>query len=45
MADINLYVLLYFANWVKVKPKEEHTNLIRWKELVSKRESAKVFEN
>ena len=45
MADINLYVLLYFANWVKVKPKKEHTNLIRWKELVSKRESAKVFEN
>ena len=43
MADINLYVLLYFANWVKVKPKEEHTNLIRWKELVSKRESAKSF--
>ena len=44
MADINLYVLLYFANWVKVKPTEEHSGLIRWKELIDKRESTKVFE-
>jgi len=44
MADINLYVLLYFANWVKVKPTEEQSGLIRWKELIDKRESTKVFE-
>jgi len=44
MADINLYVMLYFANWVKVQPSEEHTNLLRWKDLISKRESINVFE-
>jgi glutathione S-transferase len=45
MADINLYVFLDFASWVKVIPTENHKNLTNWKEIVSKRESAKVFEN
>ena len=45
MADINLYVLLYFANWVKVRPTDEHTDLLRWKDLIDTRESTKVFEN
>ena len=45
MADINLYVLLDFASWIKVLPSNEHTNLIKWKDMVSTRESAKVFES
>ncbi len=45
MADINLYVFLDFASWVKVIPSENHKSLIKWKELVSTRESAKVFES
>ena len=45
MADINLFVLLNFASWVKVIPTENHINLISWKESVSTRESAKVFES
>ncbi|PPR16492.1 MAG: hypothetical protein CFH33_00635 [Alphaproteobacteria bacterium MarineAlpha9_Bin3] len=45
MADINLYVFLDFASWIKVIPNDEHQNLLKWKELVSKRESAKVFES
>ncbi len=45
MADINLYVFLDFASWVKVIPNENHKNIIKWKELVSSRESTKVFEN
>lgn len=45
MADINLYVFLDFASWVKVIPNDDHKNLIKWRELVSKRESAKVFES
>ena len=45
MADINLYVFLDFASWVKVKPTDEHTDLLRWKDLIDTRESSKVFEN
>ncbi len=45
MADINLYVFLDFASWVKVIPNDDHKNLLKWKESVSKRESAKVFES
>jgi len=45
MADINLFVLLDFASWIKVIPNDDHVNLIKWKEEVSSRESAKVFEN
>lgn len=45
MADINLFVLLNFASWIKVIPTDAHVNLIRWKEVVSARESAKVFES
>ena len=45
MADINLFVLLNFASWVKVIPTENHENLITWKESVNTRESAKVFES
>ena len=45
MADINLFVLLDFASWIKVIPNDNHVNLIKWKEEVSSRESAKVFEN
>ena len=45
MADINLFVLLDFASWIKVTPTNNHVNLIKWKEVVSSRESAKVFEN
>jgi len=45
MADINLFVLLNFASWIKVIPTDDHVNLIRWKEVVSARESAKVFES
>jgi len=45
MADINLYVFLDFASWVKVITNDDHKNLLKWKESVSKRESAKVFES
>ena len=45
MSDINLYVFLDFASWVKVKPTDEHTDLLRWKDLIDTRESSKVFEN
>ena len=45
MADINLYVFLDFASWVKVIPSENHKSLLKWKEIVSKRDSAKVFES
>jgi len=45
IADINLFVLLDFASWIKVIPNDDHVNLIKWKEEVSSRESAKVFEN
>ena len=45
MADINLYVFLDFASWVKVKPTDEHTDLLKWKDLIDTRESSKVFEN
>ncbi len=45
MADINLFVLLNFASWIKVIPTDDHVNLIRWKEVVNARESAKVFES
>mgnify|MGYP003975022881 FL=1 len=45
MADINLFVLLDFASWIKVIPNDNHVNLIKSKEVVSSRESAKVFEN
>jgi len=45
MADINLYVFLDFASWIKVIPNDEHQHLLKWKELVSQRESAKVFES
>ena len=45
MADINLYVFLDFASWVKVVPKEEHQSLINWKNLISERDCAKVFKS
>ena len=45
MADINLYVFLDFASWVKVIPTEDHKSLIKWKEVISKRKCAKVFES
>ena len=45
MADINLFVLLDFASWIKDIPTEDHGSLIKWKELVSSRESAKIFES
>ena len=45
MADINLYVFLDFASWVKVIPTDEHTDLLRWKDLIDTRESSKVFES
>ena len=45
MADINLYVFLDFASWIKVIPNDDHKNLLKWKESISKRESAKVFES
>ncbi|MAC41888.1 MAG: glutathione S-transferase [Pelagibacterales bacterium] len=44
MADINLYVFLDFASWVKVIPNDNHKYLLRWKEMIGKRDSAKVFE-
>jgi glutathione S-transferase len=44
MADINLYVFLDFASWVKVIPNDSHKDLLRWKEMIAKRDSAKVFE-
>ena len=45
MADINLYVFLDFASWVKVIPTEDHKSLIKWKEVISTRKCAKVFES
>ena len=45
MADINLYVFLDFASWVKVVPKEEHQCLINWRNLISERDCARVFES
>ena len=45
MADINLYVFLDFASWVKVIPTEDHQSLIKWKEVINERECAKVFQS
>lgn len=42
LADITALVIVDFAQWVKIQPTEQHTNLNRWREAVSARPSAKA---
>lgn len=42
LADITALVVIDFARWVKFKPAETHTNLLRWHAAVSARPSAKA---
>ena len=42
LADINAYVCVEFAGWVKVPIKEQHTHLQRWFEAVGDRPSASM---
>ncbi len=42
LADISGLVVVDFAKWVKVEPKEEHENIRRWYAAVAARPSAKA---
>lgn len=42
VADITLLCTLDFARVMKIKLQDKHTNLQRWYELVSNRDSAKA---
>ena len=40
IADISFYILLYFADWISVKPSLKQINIRRWIKLIEKRKSA-----
>ena len=42
VADISALIVVDFAKWVKVEPKETHENIRRWHAAVSARPSAKA---
>lgn len=39
MADITLYAVIYFINWMKIQPGEQHPHLMEWHQRVSSRPS------
>jgi len=42
IADITAFVTLEFAKWIKLEPSPDYTNLHRWYQQVSARDSAKI---